>query len=222
MDYIVYLLASFIAVMLVVTIHEFAHAFVAYKCGDPTAKFAGRMTLNPIKHFDLTGVLFFAVAGFGWAKPVPVNPNNFKNYKWGSFFTSIAGVAVNYLSAFLFYGLYMLVARFVAPVFAGKYMATFLVRLPFLAYSYSISFAVFNLLPFYPLDGFRMWDALDRKRGKALRFLRNYGYYILIGLIAINFLSQYVPFLGYINLLGYAMHYISVPITALWGWIFGI
>ena len=77
MIYLVQLIASFLAVALVITLHEFAHAFVAYKCGDPTAKFSGRMTLNPIKHFDPLGILMFALAGFGWAKPVPINPYNF-------------------------------------------------------------------------------------------------------------------------------------------------
>ena len=92
MDYFVSLLASLLSIMLVITLHEFAHAFVSYKCGDPTAKFAGRMTLNPVKHFDLLGVAMFAVAGFGWAKPVPVNPYNFKNQKSGALWTSAAGV----------------------------------------------------------------------------------------------------------------------------------
>ena len=99
MEYFVYLLASFLAVMIVITTHEFAHAFVAYKCGDPTAKFAGRMSLNPVRHFDPLGIVMFAFAGFGWAKPVPVNPYNFRNYKSGSFWTAAAGVIVNYLSA---------------------------------------------------------------------------------------------------------------------------
>ena len=78
MTYFFELLASFLAVIAVISLHEFAHAFVAYKCGDPTAKFSGRMTLNPVKHFDLWGMLCFAVAGFGWAKPVPINPYNFR------------------------------------------------------------------------------------------------------------------------------------------------
>ena len=83
MNYIYYFIAvaaQFLAVIVVVTTHEFAHAFVAYKCGDPTAKFSGRMTLNPLKHIDPLGILMFALAGFGWAKPVPVNPYNFKDY----------------------------------------------------------------------------------------------------------------------------------------------
>ena len=109
MDYLLELVARFLAAVIVLTLHEFAHAFVAWKCGDPTAKFSGRMSLNPMRHFDPLGMLLFALAGFGWAKPVPVNPGNFKKYRSGCFWTSAAGVIVNYLSAFLFYPLYMLV-----------------------------------------------------------------------------------------------------------------
>ena len=103
-------------------------------------------------------------------------------------------------------------------------MATFLYYLPLYLYSYSISFCIFNLLPLYPLDGYRMWYALDKKNNKLLTFLGYYGPYILMGLIAINYLSQYVSFLNYINLLGYAMQYIggvlSWPIKTFWTWIF--
>ena len=105
LDYIFYLLAQFLAVMVVISFHEFAHAYAAYKCGDPTAKFAGRMTLNPVKHFDPLGVIMFAFAGFGWAKPVPINPNNFDNYKKGCLWTAAAGVLMNYVMAFLLYPL---------------------------------------------------------------------------------------------------------------------
>lgn len=224
MTYFVELLASFLAVVIVISLHEFAHAFVAYKCGDPTAKFAGRMTLNPVKHFDLWGMLCFAMAGFGWAKPVPINPYNFRNYKWGSFFTSVAGIAVNYLFAFLFYPALLLVGEYVLPLVVGKYMYDFLYVLVVSLFSYSLSFSVFNLLPFYPLDGFRMVDALNKRRGKVFLFLRNYGYYILLGLIAINIFSSYVPILGYFDILGYVMSFsiniLGWPIRKLWGLVF--
>ena len=94
MDWFVEMLAKFLAVTLVLTLHEFAHAFVAYKCGDPTAKWAGRMTLNPAKHFDPLGLVCFVFAGFGWAKPVPINEANFKKYGSGCFWTSAAGVKI--------------------------------------------------------------------------------------------------------------------------------
>lgn len=101
MIYVIELVASFFAVVIVLTLHEFAHAFVAYKCGDLTPKFNKRLTLNPMRHFDLVGLLCFTFVGFGWAKPVPINPNNFKHYRRGLAFTSTAGVIMNYLTAFL-------------------------------------------------------------------------------------------------------------------------
>ena len=225
MPNLVSLLASLIAVVVVLTLHEFAHAFVAYKCGDPTAKFSGRMTLNPMKHFDPIGIFLFVFARFGWAKPVPINPNNFRNRKWGSFWTSAAGILVNYLTAFfVFYPIMILTNEYVLPLFAGKYIAIFLSALTLYLYSYSISFAVFNFLPIYPLDGFRMWDALDRKHYKILNYLRMYGSYILMGLILINVFASYVPILQYVNLLGLAMRYIggsiAFPIEQFWSLIF--
>ena len=152
MDYIVYLLASFLAVMVVITLHEFSHAFVAYKCGDPTAKFNGRMTLNPIKHFDPIGIVMFALVGFGWARPVPVNPNNFRHYRSGSFWTSAAGIITNYISAFLFYPIFLLTTNYLLPdsSYAMTYGQEFIDYLTQFLFSYSLSFCVFNLLPFYP------------------------------------------------------------------------
>ena len=219
------LLAGFIAVVTVLTLHEFSHAFVAYKCGDPTAKLYGRMTLNPLKHFDPMGLFFFVFAHFGWAKPVPVNTNNFNNRKWGNFWTSAAGILTNYLSAFLiFYPLACLTSIYVAPVFAGTYFSFFLTTLTYNLYWYSISFAVFNFLPFYPLDGFRVCDTLVGYRSKAFNYLRQYGSYILMGLILIRLFSDYFTLLKYFDILGYAMQYLggilSWPIQKLWGLIF--
>ena len=225
MDYIVQLLAQFLAVMVVVTFHEFAHAYAAYKCGDPTAKFAGRMTLNPIKHFDPIGIVMFAVAGFGWAKPVPINPANFDNYKKGCLWSSAAGVLMNYVMAFVFYPVFLLTYAYVLPLFAGKYLALFLYCLTLYLWVNSLSFCVFNLLPLYPLDGFRIVDAVNTKRGKVYWFLRQYGYYILLGLIMVHVIADYFPIIGYIDLLGYVLSFatdiLGKPITLFWNWIFG-
>lgn len=223
---LVEILASLLAVMIIITLHEFAHAFVAYKCGDPTAKFAGRMTLNPVRHFDPLGVIIFALARFGWAKPVPVNPNNFKNYKWGSFWTSAAGIIVNYLTAFLFFPLLALVCWYVLPAVEGTYAYYFVLTFFATMVLSSLSFCVFNLLPVFPLDGFRMVDALNKRRGKVYRFLYKNGQFILLGLILLHLLASYVPFLGYIDVLGYVMNYVvwlfSLPIAYFWEWIFGL
>lgn len=209
--------------MVVITFHEFAHAFAAYKCGDPTAKFSGRMTLNPIKHFDPLGIVMFALVGFGWAKPVPVNPYNFRNYRKGALWTSAAGVLMNYVMAFVFYPLYVLTVWYLCPLIAGTYAEYFLNCLTYCLFAYSLSFCVFNLLPFYPLDGFRIVDAVNVKRGAVYRFLRQYGYYILLGLMLISLLADRIPFLGYIDILGYIMDFavgvFGRPITSLWNWI---
>ncbi len=219
-----YLLASFVAVIVVISFHEFAHAFAAYKCGDPTAKFEGRMTLNPVKHFDLLGIFAFMFIGFGWAKPVPVNPNNFTHYRKGAFWTSVAGILVNYLMAFIFYPIWLLVFYYLVPLLAGKYAAVFVNDLFMLFYVYSLSFCAFNLLPFYPLDGFRMVDALDQKKGKVYQFLYKYGYYILLGLMLISMVADRIPALYYIDILGYILSFatniLGKPITLLWNWIF--
>lgn len=220
------LLASFLAVMIVITLHEFAHAFVANKCGDPTAKLSGRLTLNPVKHFDPLGILMFALAGFGWAKPVPVNPYNFKNYTRGCVLTSIAGVVVNYLSAFLFYPLYLLTVIYVMPLFAGKNLAILLGYFSVYVWMYSLSFCVFNLLPFYPLDGFRVIDAVDKKRGKVFTFLRDKGSFILLGLIFLSFVAERITALAFLDILGYVMSFatdiLGEPIFLFWHWIFKI
>ncbi len=207
------------------SLHEFAHAFVAYKCGDPTAKFTGRMTLNPLRHFDPLGLVCFAVAGFGWAKPVPINPYNFKNYKWGCFWTSIAGVLVNYLSAFLFYPVFVLVVNHVLPLFAGKYMAEFLYYLFFFLYYYSLSFCAFNLIPLHPLDGFRVVETFNKRKGKIFTFFKQNGHFILTALIFISILADRISIFSYIDLLGFAMSHIiqflSTPIALFWG-LFGL
>ncbi len=220
------MLARFAAVIVVVIFHEFAHAFVAHKCGDDTAKIEGRMTLNPMKHFDPLGIVAFVFIGFGWAKPVPVNPYNFKNYKSGTFWTSAAGIITNLLMAFVFYPLFLIVFIYVCPAFEGLYAAGFLYQLFSNFYVYSLSFAIFNLLPFYPLDGFRMVDALDTKKGTVYQFLRQYGYYVLLGLMLISMVASYVPLFSYVDILGYlgyfAVNIVGKPIELLWNWIFSL
>jgi Zn-dependent protease len=221
---LVSLLAQFFAVMVVISFHEFAHAYAAYKCGDPTAKYSGRMTLNPFKHFDFIGIVMFTVVGFGWAKPVPINPNNFNNYRKGCLWTSAAGVLMNYIMAFLFYPVLLLVITYALPVFSGKYMAQFLFSLCYSLFSFSLSFCVFNLLPFYPLDGFRIVDATAKRRGKVYWYLKQYGHYILLGLIMISFLADRIPMFAYIDVLGYILNFavniFGRPITMFWQWVF--
>ena len=233
-SYVIALLASFCAVAVVLTLHEFSHAFIAYKCGDPTPKYAGRLSLNPMRHFDLLGLVLFAFAGFGWAKPVPINPNNFNHYRSGLAFTAIAGVVMNYLSAFLFYPLMCVVLLYVSTPFF--LLDAFLYAFTSCLVSYSLAFCVFNLIPLPPRDGCRGVEAVNHKRGRVFRFFQRYGNIILLVLIGIHFLvnifSRFEYFViasqifSYIDILGYIMtfvtHYLGWPITALWGLIFAL
>ena len=161
-EYIVELLASFCAVIIVLTLHEFAHAYVAYKCGDPTPKWSGRLSLNPLRHFDLFGLLCFTFVGFGWAKPVSINPENFRNYRAGLGLTACAGIVVNYLTALLIYPVYLVVVHYMPEV---PFVTLVLEYFFYLVFAYSLSFFVFNLLPLYPLDGFRILDAVKVAAG---------------------------------------------------------
>ena len=224
-DYIVELLASFCAVVIVLTLHEFAHALVAYKCGDPTPKWEGRLSLNPLRHYDLWGLLCFTFVGFGWAKPVSVNTYNFRNYRAGLILTACAGVVANFILAFLVYPLYLVVAYYVPDI---PFITLLLRDFFYFVFAYSLSFFVFNLLPLYPLDGFRILDAADRRNGRVTRFLRSNGQYILFALIAESFLCKLLVRFGilqmaWFDILGWFMQFatelLGWPIKALWGLI---
>lgn len=94
---LIFFLLAFPGRILALSVHEWAHAWMANRCGDPTAKMLGRMTLNPFKHLDLIGALMMMFLGYGWAKPVPVNPRNYRNYRWDDLKVSIAGVTMNFI-----------------------------------------------------------------------------------------------------------------------------
>lgn len=235
MDTFIYYLSSILAVIFVLCPHEWGHAFAATKCGDGTAKAYGRLTLNPIKHLDPLGFVCCALVGFGWAKPVPINPYNFKNYRKGLFLTAIAGVLVNYLIAFVVYLLYVLFVRFALAEMLTlgafmSYLGKFIFYTLLNIYSFSLAVFVFNLLPLYPLDGFRVVESCTRQINPVRRFLRNYGQMILIILIAESFicdiLSDYVEWAEYCDILGYVMYFatdiIGYPIKFAWDWILKI
>ena len=204
--------------------HEFAHAAVAVANGDPTPKLNGRLSLNPLRHFDPLGFVMCALVGFGWARPVPINSANFKNYKVGLFTTAIAGVVTNYIIAFIFYPLYALSYMYVGTGTAGGlFLTTFL----WLVFSYNLSIAVFNLLPLFPLDGFRVVESLTGPWNKVRQFLGKYGQTILLVLVFESFVcgvvGRFYPIFYSFDVLGYVMTFavdiIGWPIQALWGLI---
>ena len=218
-DRLLYYISVFLALIVVLPLHEYAHAFVAYKCGDPTAKNLGRLTINPLAHFDPIGLIFFAIAGFGLAKPVPINPNNFRKYKKGCFLVSIAGVACNYVLAFLAYPLFIL--SMYIPKFG--YFTNVLSNVLYLIFHFGLAFFVFNLLPIYPLDGFRVIDAFSKRRSKIYQFLRTKGVFVLYFLFLLSIIADaigvwQIDVLG--NFISIVSGYLGYPITLFWGLIF--
>lgn len=135
-------------------VHEFAHAWVAHKMGDDTAKYQGRLTLNPMAHLDLVGTLMLLLAGVGWARPVPINPRNFKNPKLGMALSSLAGPLSNILLALVFMIAYK--ALVLVGLFTSATALFTLATILSIMASTNVYLAVFNLLPLPPLDGSRV------------------------------------------------------------------
>ncbi len=143
-------LISLPAIILAIGIHEASHAFAAYSLGDNTAKNLGRLSLNPVKHIDPIGFLMLLLVGFGWAKPVPINPNNFKDYKKGTVLTALAGPVSNIVIA--------IIASFIYWTSIGMYveytkMGFVFAQMMIMIIIINVNLAVFNLLPIPPLDG---------------------------------------------------------------------
>jgi len=205
---LVILLLSLIVLLLSVVIHELAHGYVAYSLGDPTAKYAGRLTLNPLKHLDTFGsiilpLLLLVATGFkgpifGWAKPVPINPYNFKDQKWGSFKVAIAGPITNFAMAIIF-----AVANRFLPLAAeikSQVLYSYLINnqdnlssalthspmaLLFLFFFiisfYNFLWGLFNLVPISPLDGsWVLFNFFPPHMERAKIWLQQYGLFILL------------------------------------------
>jgi len=178
--------------IIAITIHEVSHGIVAAWLGDPTAKQSGRLTLNPVKHFDLMGVVMMVVIGFGWARPVPVNPMNFKKPKLGMAIVAAAGPLSNILLSFVF--LCLLIAL---P--SGPNTSRFIELVGnFLWYGVmmNIGFAAFNLIPISPLDGSKIL-ALALPQRIYFRYMRfeRYGMLVLMALIFLGLLDTPLSFL---------------------------
>lgn len=190
MEYLTQLMLRLPAVLIAICMHESAHGWVANRCGDPTARLMGRITLNPVKHFDLMGMLCLVVFGVGWAKPVPINPLHFRNYRKDDLKVSLAGVTMNLILALIFLiPAYAVFIRAFSPFreiyylpdgdlawFQGALMDyrpiletwgsvpaglyTVLANVVLV----NLSLAIFNLIPLPPLDGYHVLNDLVLKR----------------------------------------------------------
>ena len=189
--------ALVVAILFALSIHEMAHGYVALKCGDRTAKDLGRVTINPIKHIDIIGTCMLLIVGFGWAKPVPVNPQNFKKQRRDSFLVSIAGILANLITAFVFVAITGLLVQLMvgsASFFVNNrfwYLLLYLFTMFFFFLTLiSVGLAVFNILPLYPLDGYRMIASGVGEDNKVMDFLKKYSLYIIIVLLLLDFLPS--------------------------------
>lgn len=193
-------IVSIVILLFSIMIHEVAHGSAAYQLGDPTAKYAGRLSLNPIKHIDPFGtimlplILLVLTAGngpvFGWAKPVPINPFNFRDQKWGNLKVSIAGPSAN-LALALVFGLSI---RFIPLPSAFATIFSLVVI-------YNLILAIFNLIPVPPLDGSHiLFSFLPEKYRSFKLFLSQYGFAILVFIIFLGlpYLFRLALFLYYL------------------------
>lgn len=198
------------AAFLTIVLHEMSHGFVAYLLGDRTAKNAGRLTLNPIKHIDIFGLFAMILFGFGWAKPVPVNPYYFKKRKLGMALTAFAGPGSNIIMALI--GLLCVKALVYVPMQAGIAGEILIITAEFLLtfVSLNVGLAVFNLIPIPPLDGSKILNTFlpERAYFKIMQYER-YGFLVLLILLNVPFFEnlltelQWLVYKGLLIIVGF-------------------
>ncbi|AKL95328.1 Zn-dependent protease [Clostridium aceticum] len=170
-------------ILVALTVHEFSHAYSAYLLGDDTAKQYGRLTLNPLSHIDLMGFIMLVIFRFGWAKPVPINPNNFSSRKLGYFLVSIAGPLSNILLAILSTLCFALALR----LQLGEFVYTMLYSSIFI----NLVLAIFNLFPIPPLDGSKiLLSVLPSSFEKTYYKLQKYTYILLFLLVYLRVINR--------------------------------
>jgi len=179
------LLPAVPVMLLALTVHEWAHAFVAWRLGDPTARMLGRLTLNPLAHLDPFGTIALVLVGFGWARPVPVNMANLAHPRRDMMWIAAAGPISNVLQAVVF-GLLFRLAVATAP--QGGFFVTMCTFGVFI----NCAIAVFNLLPLAPLDGSKIiYGLVPALKAESIVKMERYGPAVLMGLIFIGFLTGY-------------------------------
>lgn len=170
-----------------ISFHEFAHGWAAYKMGDPTPKFQGRLTVNPKAHIDPVGLVALLFAGFGWGRPVEINPNNFKNRRKGELITALAGVVMNLIIAVVVAFVIKMILMLGGMTFAATSLGSIIIEILVYVIQINLVLMVFNLIPVPPLDGFTVVTELfNVKHTPAYYTVCRYGSLILLALILLD------------------------------------
>lgn len=191
MDWLMRELMILPGIIVGLSFHEYAHALVAYKLGDDTPRLQNRLTINPVAHIDPVGFIALLLVGFGWGRPVEINPRNFKNMRRDELMVSLAGVVMNLLLAIVFALILGLLSKFAGISYYSEGMGGTIYTVLYYCIYINLVLMVFNLLPVPPLDGFNVVTELfDLRKYDWWYTLYNYGSIILIALIAFNFTSR--------------------------------
>lgn len=191
MDWIMHKTLVLPAILIGLSFHEFAHAEVANLLGDPTAKNMGRVTINPLAHFDPFGFLALLFLGFGWGIAVPYNPNNLKHRRSGEILIGVAGVAMNLLIAIVSGGIYVAMYKHGFYASLGGGMGNIVALMVFYIMDVNLVLMIFNLIPIPPLDGFGILESLFNFRSNnVIEFLRRNGFLIMMMLILLGAIDK--------------------------------
>lgn len=187
LDNLIYILP---AVLISLSVHEFAHAFVSYKLGDVSQRSRGRLTLNPLKHLDPGGTLCLLFFGFGWAKPVQIDPYNFRNRKEGMMWTALAGPLMNFIVAFIAVLIHGLLFRFGLEWIISSSVGSYVNILVIVLAQINVGLGIFNLIPIPPLDGSKILAGiLNEETYFKLMKYENYFMLVIILLLASGILD---------------------------------